>query len=210
MRQEGRLAGLAGDAGDVDDLAAQAILAPRLGEHLARRSLAAEEGALGVDVDIEVPVGLADLDEALHRADSGIAAPQINAAEFAGDPLHGPGDHRALGDVELGGDGGSAGLSDEEGSVLGFAKVTVGDRDRGAEACQSQRDGTPDAVVGAGHGGEAVGKCLVFGFHHQATITLVSFWRLFSSPGSASWPVISVCAEESVSMTPSELRPSLL
>ena len=137
-----RLAATSGLGGQVDDLAAAALL-----DHLLGAGLQHEQKALDID-GIDAPVALAgDLDNRREVEDAGVVDQDVEAAEMR----YGGGDRRVdrslFGDVELDPEGVRP---EGGGDGLGARFVQVGDDDLRAFLHVALRDGLADAARGAG------------------------------------------------------------
>ena len=124
---------------------------PSTVEHDARRRLGAEEPGLEIDVEDEVPVALAHLEQRHPRIDARVVDEDVEGAELARDPR----DHLPrLGharDVGLDEHRAPAGRADLVRRLLGRgAIVEVVDPHVGAVAGERERDGAPDPLLGAG------------------------------------------------------------
>ena len=145
-----REAALAGGRGDVDDVAAAA------GEHPRDDLLDAEHHAVDVDVDhplgggvVLVPDRVADL----H--DPRVVDQDVDRAELRLGAVEEVLDRRALGHVELEGDGA---VTELLGGLLGGREVEVADGDLHALAQEGLRGGAADAAGGAGDRGDLAGE----------------------------------------------------
>ena len=134
-------------AGDVDDVAAHALL-----DHAPRRRLAGdEERALGHHVVLEVPVGLGGLEQRLGERQAGVVDDEVDAAEGE----HGRVD-RGLRPASSSVTSAATPIATSRAADLGggglarFAQVEVGDDDAGALGGEPVGDGLADAGAGAG------------------------------------------------------------
>ena len=131
---------------EVDDRAL-----PSSGDHRARGRLATEKAAFEVDIEDEVPVTLAHLEERHARVDPRVVDEDVEATQRVDDArdhllrLDGPRD------VGLHHHGTDAGLADLLHRLLGRrAIIEVIDADIGAVAGEREGDGPPDPLLGAG------------------------------------------------------------
>src|SRR5262249_9057241 len=136
-----------GRGGHVDDRAA-----PPAGDHGAGRRLRAEEPALQIHVEDEVPVALAHLEERHSRIDACVVDEHVDPAELANDLP----DHRLrtrrLRDVRLDQHGPPADAPNFlDDLVSRTAIVEIVHADVGAFTRERHRDGAPDTLLGAGH-----------------------------------------------------------
>ena len=126
-----------------------------LGDHLARRRLRPEEGALQVQARHRVPGRLLRLQEGAPGRDPGVGREDVQPAEPRDRPLH---QRRVLCDqrqVDVFGTGPPARLPDALRHRLGrLGGRVMGDDHRGAGPGQRQRHGRPDLAVRPGHDGD--------------------------------------------------------
>ena len=117
-----------------------------------RRRPGAEESALEIHVEHQIPVALAHLEQRHARIHAGVVDEHVDAAELADDLR----DHRlrarGLRDVALDERGAPASATNLLGNLLGGAAIVeVVHADVGALARERQGDGTADSLLGAGH-----------------------------------------------------------
>ncbi len=123
--------------------------------HLARHRLADQEGALEVDVDHRVPVGLGDVEEVGGAEDAGVVDQDVDPSERR-ERRRGRGlDLAAAGDVAADRPGLGAELGGER---LGRGGVDVPEREPGAARREQPRAGGADAVGGAGDDDDLAGE----------------------------------------------------
>ena len=147
--------------GDVDDVPAHALVDEDL-----RGGLGDQEGALGHDVVLDVPVLLRGLQQRLGDGEPGVVDHQVQPAEGQHRGVHRCGDLGLVGDIGLDPDGDVRTAELRRGSLCGL-QVQVRDDDAGALGREAGGDGLADARRRPGHQCDAGGVGLRFGQPRQ-------------------------------------------
>ena len=141
----------ADDGGDVDDAAGLLL------EEAAGEGLGEQEGALEVDVQHRIPVGLAHAHQQAVPGDAGVVDQDVHLAGGGEDLLRGGCHAGGVGDVGPERPGPAAQCLDFRHRLGAGFRLQIHPGDVGAGGGQLQGDGLADAAPGPGHHGHLLG-----------------------------------------------------